>query len=96
MKYNIITLASKYGVKKVSRFCAMLLSVTYCTAIALPFIMPMAGFKIIPMAVGHTVLLSYFLVSYSRLDASSVTCVKKFYKAIWNLFYLEYCLYPLI
>jgi hypothetical protein len=45
---------------------------------------------------GHGALLAYFLYSYSKMDASQMSSVKKFYKAIWNLFYMQYCLYPFI
>ena len=34
-------------------------------------------------------------VSSSKIDMN-LTSVKVFYKSIWNLFYLEYCLYPFI
>lgn len=95
VKYNIVTFASKFGVQKIATWSAVLLTSTYAAAMALPFLLP-GAFKRLPMTLGHLALLSYFLMSYSKLDASSMKSVKQFYKAIWNLFYLEYCLYPFI
>jgi homogentisate solanesyltransferase len=95
IKYNITTFASKFGVKKIAAFAATVLATTYGFAISLPFILP-GVFNAWPMTLGHLGLLTYFLVNYSKLDATSMTSIKQFYKAIWNLFYLEYCLYPFI
>lgn len=96
VKYDVVTLASKYGVKRVSQFCTGLLSLAYAAAIGAPYIFPGARFNALIMSSGHFAFLVYFLISFSKLDASSMMSVKKFYKAIWNLFYLEYCLYPFI
>ena len=96
IKYNITTFASKYGAKAVSRFAQVLLSSTYMIAMALPFLAPTAGFKKIPMIVGHGSFLAFFLVSYMKLDHTKMDSINDFYKAIWKLFYLEYCLYPFI
>ena len=96
IKYNITTFASKYGAKAVSRFAQVLLSSTYLIAMALPFIAPTAGFKKLPMILGHGSFLTFFLVSYMKLDHTKMDSINDFYKAIWKLFYLEYCLYPFI
>ena len=96
IKYNITTFASKYGAKAVSRFAQVLLSSTYLIAMALPFIAPTAGFKKLPMILGHGSFLAFFLVSYMKLDHTKMDSINDFYKAIWKLFYLEYCLYPFI
>jgi homogentisate solanesyltransferase len=95
IKYNITTFASKFGVKKIATGATALLAATYAYAISLPFLMP-GTFNTLPMSLGHAGFLTYFLVSYSKLDSSDMKSIKKFYKAIWNLFYLEYCLYPFI
>ena len=54
------------------------------------------NFNVLPMAVGHSAYLAYFVYSYLNFQPESMTSLKKFYKTIWNLFYLEYCLYPFI
>jgi 4-hydroxybenzoate polyprenyltransferase len=95
VKYDISTFASKFGVQKIAIASSIILGSTYCVAAVLPFLLP-GAFKALPMTAGHLALLAYFIVSYSKLDTSSMKSVKQFYKAIWNLFYLEYCLYPLI
>lgn len=35
-------------------------------------------------------------VTEKQINDLSLVSVKVFYKSIWNLFYLEYCLYPFI
>lgn len=96
IKYNITTFASKYGAKAVSQFATVLLSSTYSLAMALPFIAPAAGFKKLPMFIGHGSFLIFFLYSFSKLDHTKMDSINDFYKAIWKLFYLEYCIYPFI
>ena len=95
VKYNIETFASKYGVARIAKWATIVLSSTYVLAIALPFLLP-GVFNILPMTLGHTGLLAYFVKSYQKLKPESVDSIQDFYKAIWNCFYLEYCLYPFI
>lgn len=92
VKYKIDTFAAKYGVSKIAAGATITLSLAYLFAMSLPFLLP-GSFRVLPMTLGHGALLTYFLVSYSKLDSSSMPSIKQFYKAIWNLFYLEYCLY---
>eukprot|EP01041_Mallomonas_annulata_P013329 gene13329-28236_t len=88
VKYNISTFAAKYGVKKIAGVASTVLSLTYVGAISLPFVFP-GVFQILPMTLGHSALLTYFLKSYFSLDANNSSSIKKFYKSIWNLFYLD-------
>lgn len=94
-KYNIETFAGKFGIEAVSKSAAGALCAAYTVAISLAFVAK-SSFKFLPMAGGHTALLTYFLFSIRKLDLSKTSSVKRFYKVIWNLFYLEYCLYPFI
>ena len=95
--YNVSTFASKYGVVRTAAGASTLLCLAYLTAIALPFVPSLRNsFNKAAMVMGHSLYLLYFLSSYSELDAENATSLKRFYKAIWNLFYLEYCLYPFI
>ena len=94
-KFKIETFASKYGVKTVANCATVALSLAYTAAIALPFVMK-GAFKPLVMSVSHAAFLIYFLVSSSQLDGGDVRSINRFYKAIWNLFYLEYCVYPFI
>lgn len=48
------------------------------------------------MAVGHAAAASYLIRSFTQLDETSMASVKGFYKRIWDLFYLEYAMYPFI
>lgn len=95
VKYNIKTLASTYGVKAVATGATAALTSTYMLAIALPMLLP-GIFNAIPMMAGHGALMVYHLWSYKQLDPNDMNSIKAFYKAIWNSFYMEYCLYPLI
>jgi len=94
-KYNIVTFASTYGVETIARVAAFLLIMSYSSAMAIPCILP-KSFKMLPMVSGHLMLLIYFLLAYRELIPSDMQSLKIFYKSIWNLFYLEYCLYPFI
>ena len=97
MKFDVQTFASKYGVKKVAELSSILLGSAYVTAIALPLTSIGKGmFKAVPMVAGHSAFLAYFIWSYRRFEPEDMTSLKRFYKSIWNLFYLEYCLYPFI
>ena len=96
IKYGVTTFASKFGAKAVSQFATVLLSSTYVLAMVLPFIAPTAEFKKLPMLIGHGSFLIFFLNSFRKLDPSKMDSIQDFYKAIWKLFYLEYCIYPFI
>lgn len=96
VKYNIVTLASKFGVQKIALGSTVTLSMAYVVSVLLPFLLPKAGFQMLPMTVGHSAFLIYLTNIYKRLDSTSMSSVRKFYKSIWNLFYLEYVLYVFI
>eukprot|EP00600_Ochromonadales_sp_CCMP1393_P012135 CAMPEP_0174997486 /NCGR_PEP_ID=MMETSP0005-20121125/979_1 /TAXON_ID=420556 /ORGANISM="Ochromonas sp., Strain CCMP1393" /LENGTH=352 /DNA_ID=CAMNT_0016252015 /DNA_START=45 /DNA_END=1100 /DNA_ORIENTATION=- len=83
LKYNIETLASKYGPTRTAAGASAVLSLAYVVAIALPFILRHSSFKKAPMVIGHSLYLAYFVRAYSDLDAENVTSLKKFYKSIW-------------
>jgi hypothetical protein len=82
-------------VKAVANAAGITLCIVYIVAILLG-ILTKDIFNILPMTLGHAGLLVYLLNSLSQLDASRMGSVKLFYKKIWDLFYLEYCLYPFI
>jgi hypothetical protein len=48
------------------------------------------------MVGGHAALALLLLARFRELDAESIPSIKKYYKHIWDLFYLEYVLYALI
>ena len=96
IKYNISTFAASIGVKNLAKIATTVLAITYSGAISLPFIFPSAGFKLLPMSLGHSALLVYCLMNYFQMKKDDRASAKNFYKAIWNMFYLEYALYPWI
>ena len=48
------------------------------------------------MIAGHAALALMLLTRFRRLESESLASVKAFYRSIWDLFYLEYALYPLM
>lgn len=94
-KYNITTIASKYGVKATVSVASAFLVSAYIAATILPFALPKT-FNKLPMSIGHAGLLLYFVVSSLKLNPVDSKSINKYYKEIWNLFYLEYLLYPFI
>lgn len=98
-KYDIGTFAATYGANKTAAGASLVLASAYLAAIALPLLGPVAArgsFRKVSMIGGHAAYLLYFAWSYFRLNAEDMNSLKQFYKRIWNLFYLEYLLYPLI
>lgn len=94
-RYKIITFASKYGVQCTAAAATTVLAAAYLIAAVLPSLLP-GRFRRLPMVVGHVAYLAYLLKTYGDLDGEDERSIDKFYRAIWNLFYLEYLLYPLI
>jgi homogentisate phytyltransferase/homogentisate geranylgeranyltransferase len=94
-QYNISTFASQYGVQRTAAAATSVLAAAYLIAAALPSVLP-GRFRRLPMMVGHIAYLAYLLKSYCDLDGDDERSVGAFYGAIWNLFYLEYFLYPFI
>lgn len=45
---------------------------------------------------GHIALASMIVYRFRQLEPDSMPSVKRFYKNVWDLFYLEYGLYTLI
>jgi hypothetical protein len=72
------------------------LLLNYVQAIATGALSAPGTFNRIPMIGGHLALAAMLLYRFRQLDADSVPSIKKYYKHIWDLFYLEYGLYTLI
>ena len=108
--FEIDTFASRFGLRRTAGAAAAALVAAYACAVALPLALP-GRFRAGPMSAGHAALLAYFLLACARLRAAASSSAgqqqqerqeldriafRKFYKVIWNLFYLEYLLYPFI
>jgi hypothetical protein len=48
------------------------------------------------MITGHTLFAAYLYRARTKLIPDDKSSVKTFYKRIWDLFYMEYMLYPFI
>ena len=94
-QYHISTFASKFGVQRTAATASAVLAMAYLGATTVPLLLR-GRFRHLPMVVGHSGLCLYLLHSYGRLDGEDPQSVGAFYKAIWNLFYMEYLLYPFI
>jgi homogentisate solanesyltransferase len=101
VEYNIETFASKFGVPVIAKAATAVLCTAYLGAMLLAVVSSRRGwaFKLLPMVGGHAALMVSLLLGHRKLVASGYTqdAIKHFYyKSVWNVFYLEYILYPFI
>ncbi|GAB5368365.1 hypothetical protein AAMO2058_001313000 [Amorphochlora amoebiformis] len=94
-QYGVTTFATKLGTKRVAGFASLALGLNYVHAI-LTAVITQGAFNIPVMIGGHVALAIMLFRYHKRLDPDSQTSIKTFYAGIWNLFYLEYALYPFI
>lgn len=92
---QIETFVTKFGIAKIAKGATGLLFINYMQAI-ITGVIQRTIFAPLPMIGGHAVLASILLYRYKQLQPNSMPSVKRFYKHIWDLFYLEYGLYTLI
>jgi len=94
--YNIETFATKLGVDKIAMGATTLLLLNYIHAIMTGLLSKAGTFNPISMIGGHLGLASILVFAFRELDTSLMPSIKRYYKRIWDLFYLEYLLYTLI
>ena len=94
--YSIKTFATKVGVKRIAQGATAALFLNYIHAIATGALAVAGTFRKIPMFGGHAALAALLVARFRQLDPDSMPSVKKYYKHIWDLFYMEYILYTLI
>lgn len=94
--YNISTFATKVGVANIAKGATACLLLNYIHAIGTGVLATSGVFNMIPMIGGHVALAFMLLYHFRKLEPSSTPSIKKYYKHIWDLFYLEYVLYTLI
>jgi len=95
-KYDVQTFATRVGVKNIARGAAAVLFLNYVSAIVQGVVNPGGAFRQWVMVGGHTLLAALLVRRYSRLEPEKLSSIKAFYKSIWDLFYLEYVLYPFL
>jgi homogentisate solanesyltransferase len=95
-KFSIDTFATKVGVKKIAQGATLALFLNYVHALATGILSKPGTFQRIPMIGGHLALAAMLVVRFRQLDPDSMPSIKKYYKHIWDLFYLEYALYTII
>jgi homogentisate solanesyltransferase len=94
--YQIETFATKVGVSKIAKGASVCLLLNYVHAIATGLLARPGSFRKIPMVGGHAALAALLLSRFRKLEPESIPSIKRYYKHIWDLFYLEYVLYTLI
>lgn len=96
-KYNIDTLATRFGARTISFAGAGLLLANYVAAIILAIRMP-GSFRAPVMIGGHAVLALALVLRTAKLESEKYTgpAIQAFYRFIWNLFYSEYLLLPFL
>lgn len=81
---------------KIANGASVCLLLNYLHAITTGLLAQPGAFRTIPMVGGHAALAVLLLTRFRQLDAESIPSIKRYYKHIWDLFYLEYGLYTLI
>ena len=96
-QYGIDTFATRLGVRNISFLGSGLLLTNYAAAVGLALYMPTA-FNTAVMAPAHAVLGLMLAYQTLKLDSAKYTApaIAAFYQFIWNLFYAEYFILPLI
>lgn len=90
------TLATRHGVATVARYACTVLAGAYACATALALFAPAGIFRRLPMAAGHALLGLKVVRTFQALRPDSLSSIKRFYGGIWQVFYLQYVLYPFI
>jgi len=93
---KIETFATKMGISKIAKAATACLLLNYVHAVLTGVLSSAKAFRRVPMIGGHVVLASVLAARFSKLDPNSIPSIKRYYKYIWDLFYLEYFLYALI
>jgi len=97
--FQIETFATRVGVSNLAKGATAILFLNYGQAVLTGLfhaIRKTSSFHTIPMVLGHTSLAAILLLRFFELNPQSIPSIKKYYKHIWDLFYLEYLLYMLI
>ncbi|KAG5181455.1 tocopherol polyprenyltransferase-like protein [Tribonema minus] len=93
-QYNISTFAVRAGVARIANAACIVLGLNYVSAIVEAALVP--AFNKAIMIAGHSAFALYLYRARTKLQPDSKESVKAFYARIWDLFYLEYLLYPFI
>ncbi|ONK74790.1 uncharacterized protein A4U43_C03F10170 [Asparagus officinalis] len=96
-KFKISTLATKLGVRNIALLGSGLLLANYLSAILVAIYMPQ-GFRQGLMIPAHALLALWLIFQTWVLEQAkySKEAISQFYRFIWNLFYAEYIIFPVI
>jgi len=90
--FGVETFATKAGVAKIAQLATGALALNYASAVVQALLLP--GYRAWVMAPGHLLAGAWLLTSFKKLVPADPRSVKQYYKRIWDLFYLEYIMYP--
>ncbi|GKY97647.1 hypothetical protein MPSEU_000723100 [Mayamaea pseudoterrestris] len=94
--FEIETFATKVGVPRIAKGATFCLLANYLQAVANGALARSGTFNSLAMIGGHGTLACMLIWRYRQFDPESTGSIKRYYKHIWDLFYLEYALYTLI
>lgn len=97
-KFNIGTFATALGVRGVAFLGSGLLFANYMGAILAACVASSGTFRMAMMVGAHAMFAVFLIKSTLKLDRAKYTksAVQEYYRAIWNLFYSEYVIFPFI
>nr|AKM76564.1 AT3G11945-like protein [Francoa sonchifolia] len=96
-KFQISTLATNLGVRNIAFLSSGLLLINYIAAILVAVYMPQT-FRRGLMIPAHTILALGLIFQTWVLEQANYSkeAISGFYRFIWNLFYIEYIIFPLL
>nr|AKM76571.1 AT3G11945-like protein [Melianthus villosus] len=96
-KFQISTLATKLGVRNIAFLGSGLLLINYIAAVLAAIYMPQT-FRRGLMIPAHTILALSLIFQTRVLEQANYTkeAISGFYQFIWNLFYTEYIIFPIL
>ncbi|KAM7267253.1 hypothetical protein ACFE04_009419 [Oxalis oulophora] len=93
--FGIQSFTVRLGQKRVFWICITLLEIAYAVAISVGAVSPYLWSKLITV-LGHGILASLLWKRAQSVDLTSKAEITSFYMFIWQLFYAEYLLVPLV
>lgn len=92
---NLRTLAIRYGVFGTYRLGTYMVIGAYVIAVFAPLLIPMNAANPEIISIGHILLGASFTTLAFRTNPDNQMKIRRFYKAFWVLFFLEYLLFVL-
>lgn len=95
-KFAVETLSTRLGVKPIATAATAVLLMNYAGAVATALLSAPGTYNAPFMAVGHALAGLWLALGFRKFEPDSMASIKRYYKRIWDLFYLEYLMYVFI